>query len=428
LPVAVSSADSRNATGSATIAATALPHPKPRGMAPKGKDGTSPCKWDGQRGCWVDVDGSDHVPLSEAEGRKQRRKRTQAAGPPDAEASARVPRPRGPAPVSHPHWDDVAGVWRDDDGDARPHASRNERRVEQKSSQDDEYTTWPNRQRIFRKDPWMHTPPAQMPCPQGMLTREGSVLRFTVGDEVWCCCGHYMHARPLYEANSAFERDGRLDRFGQPLPGTYNANLSLAFPVGTGSWPPPRSVNPDERSAWVRGRIIKQWHQQESFGQGRYAAYAIVLAHPSSPQGTVCDGWSKVRPQVFAPVDDDRCVRAYSERIPSPQPVEDLISCSPRGWTGWDAAVRADHATIRYSRPPGVDAMTWMGLLLSPDEQPPAVRSAGATQMDTVAPGEYTGCSIPNYCCSGSIKNEDYLFFQPGLSDATICDANTCMR
>ena len=55
----------------------ALLHAKPRGMAPKSKDKTSPCLWDGSRGCWVDVDGSDHVPLSEAERKKKSRKRNE---------------------------------------------------------------------------------------------------------------------------------------------------------------------------------------------------------------------------------------------------------------------------------------------------------------------------------------------------------------
>ena len=61
---------------SASPEATLL-HSKPRGMAPKSKDKMSPCLWDGSRGCWVDVDGSDHVPLSEAERKKKSRKRNE---------------------------------------------------------------------------------------------------------------------------------------------------------------------------------------------------------------------------------------------------------------------------------------------------------------------------------------------------------------
>ena len=388
---------SADAASSASTSAANLLHPKPRGTAPKCKDGHTLCTWDGNRGCWVDVDGSDHVPLSEADRKKQSRKRVADAAASAPDAVSRVPRPSGPAPASHPHWDDVAGVWRDDDGDPRPQATRNERRVEQKQQQDEEYTTWHNRQRapFHGRDPWMHAPPSQMPCPQGALTREGT-LRFNVGDAVWCCCGHYIHPFAL-GASQAHADAGRLDRFGQWLPRSYNDNFSFAFPLGTGTWPASKSVDPDERSAWQRGRIIKQWHQQESFGLGKYAAYAIVLTHPSSGY---CEGWSDVRPQVFAPVDDDRCVCAYSDSPPPPVPVSGLISCSPRGWAGWDEDKRSEFSPNRFRLPPGVDPKAWMGLLLSPDEQPPTAVAASINVTD--APGEFTGRQIHDYCCSGS--------------------------
>ena len=32
---------------------------------------------------------------------------------------------------------------------------------------------------------------------------------------------------------------------------------------------------------------------------------------------------------VFAPMDDDRCVRAFCEPPPPPEPVTNLVSCSP---------------------------------------------------------------------------------------------------
>ena len=64
--------------------------PKPRGVAPKSRNDLTPCTWDGIHGCWVDADGTEHVPLSEAERKKAERKRNRdAARSGDAEAVKR---------------------------------------------------------------------------------------------------------------------------------------------------------------------------------------------------------------------------------------------------------------------------------------------------------------------------------------------------
>ena len=42
------------------------------------------------------------------------------------------PRPRGHAPNEYPSWDAAKGVWCDDNGNERPIATRNQRRVQQR--------------------------------------------------------------------------------------------------------------------------------------------------------------------------------------------------------------------------------------------------------------------------------------------------------
>ena len=55
--------------------------PKPRGKAPCGKDG-QPCSWDFRHGCWLEIDGSQHVQRTHADvlkaeaGRKRMRLQT----------------------------------------------------------------------------------------------------------------------------------------------------------------------------------------------------------------------------------------------------------------------------------------------------------------------------------------------------------------
>ena len=45
-----------------------------------------------------------------------------------------LPKPRGQAPADFPHWDSTRGVWHDGHGNDRPAATRNQRRVQQRSA------------------------------------------------------------------------------------------------------------------------------------------------------------------------------------------------------------------------------------------------------------------------------------------------------
>ena len=301
------------------------------------------------------------MPLSKEE--KRQRRQDEALQRAAADNAAGIKRrPSGRAPDGC-EWNEQAGRWEDASGTARPqaqpHTSRSERRVQQRrasaeqSSKHAEYNAW--HQELQRRLAYVPAaeqrfcglggpPPPGLAAPQGALLKTGS-LRFAVGQDVWCCCGFAV------------------------CPGLGQGdNLAV-------DWIP---SHPDRlRNPWRCGRIIQTWYHQASFGHDKCAAYLIALYEMQyGPHTCPTHGWHfelmqtrsymiHAATQVYAPVDNDSCVRAAPpypvlEDLhaagtattatphgipPSATPVRPsipdegysaLTSCSPRGFSGWD--------------------------------------------------------------------------------------------